>query len=367
MRYGILALLLLLAAVSGCNKKTTIDPSRYGRGPAVEQPNSSFSDASAVPAAQQDSLGEKDLQPAPQVAETPHTDSSLPTPKLAPPVQQAPAVQPSQPAPPREMVIYQVGVFSDIANATAMKNKLDKAGFETSIERDVSLPQPVYRVTAKWYGSDPEGRARLQDAGVMDAIVLGGSKRPGGSAPAPAPNYSDAAPAPAAGGSLLCYQVGVFSDPINAARMRDKLDAQGIRVDTPEEAVDGRTYYKVIAMLPGPKEDAQGRLAMLGFPDPIFLPSASAGMAAPAAAQAAVPAAAPGGTVSFQVGSFTDVANAEALRNRLNGAGITSEIELIALDGGNRYRVVATGTGSPSDVEATLRQMGVQNPLLLHR
>ncbi len=352
MRYGILALMLLLTAVAGCNGKTTIDPSRYGRGPAVQVPNDSLAPPPA-PVGEQGQLGETDLQPAPQVAQTPQAEKPLPAPKLAPP----------PPQEPREVVIYQVGVFSDIANATAMKSKLDRASFETSLERDVSLPQPVYRVTAKWYGSDPEGRARLQDVGVVDAIVLGGSQRPAQPAPAPEPAFSSPAPA----GPLLCFQVGVFSDPVNAARMRDKLDSQGIRADTPEEVVDGRTYYKVIAMLPGSKEEARGRLAMLGFPDPIYLPSATANTAVPPNLPADAPGDVHSSMVSFQAGSFNDVENAEALRRKLNSAGFTAEIELISLEAGNRYRVVATGSGTPASVEASLRQLGVQNPLLLRR
>ncbi len=352
MRYGILALLLLLAAVAGCNRKTTIDPSRYGRGPAVNVPNDSLTPPPPVSVGEQSQLGEKDLQPAPQVAQTPRTERPQPAPKLAPP--------PVQAQEPREVVIYQVGVFSDIANATALKSKLDQASFETSLERDVSLPQPVYRVTAKWYGSDPEGRARLQDVGVMDSIVLGGSQRP---APAPAAAIAPATPA----GPLLCFQVGVFSDPLNAARMRDKLDSQGVRADTPEEMVDGRTYYKVIAMLPGPKEEARGRLAMLGFPDPIYLSNASANTAVPVNTPANAPGDVHSSMVSFQAGSFSDLENAEALRRRLNSAGFTAEVELFTLNGANRYRVVATGSGTPASVEASLRQAGVQNPLLLHR
>lgn len=368
MRYFLLALVLLLA-LGGCQQKKTISPTRYTPQEKSEQAVVEPPAAAPAPSAAS-SVKENDVVPAPKLA-----PESRPAPKPAAP----PPPKPMPPAPPAksaEEVTYQIGAFSKRENALALAGRAESAGFSVVVEDDVSMAMPQHRVLATYAGSDGEARGKLLDMGVYDPILVGGRVDPTLKKQAAASQPATQSSSRPEGG--VSYQVGAFGEIENATQIKNQLEQDGFHVEL-EETSDPATRYRVIATWPGTDEEGRARLLEHDIFNPIIVSAGPQGHAAPppSATPAAEPVPAPAPPVApkaepqgedlfrFQVGAFSSIENAEALRTRLDKAGFKTEMELVEEQGAPKYRILAIKRGAVPVLRQELMSLGVNNPILL--
>lgn len=379
----IVSLVLVLTAImalAGC-QKTKIPPERYAgsgnsQSGAVTQPTTIQPPAEKSGGVKSSDLSES---PAPGVA-----SSQTPAPKpVAAPTAGSPAPQPQagQVNPAREVVTYQIGAFSKPENAQALAQKVEALGFSTSVENDAAAGAPSHKVLATWRGSDAEGRARLNEVGVYDPILIGGRVDPrdqDNMQSMPAATSYVPEPAGALPATGVSYQVGAFAMEANAVQLKRQLEEDGFTVTLQNTPQDPDTKYRVVATWPGTDEEGRARLLEHDIFDPMIVQSgpqpAASTTTIPAASQApaepvapAAPDASPQAEqhYTFQVGAFGAVENAEMLRDQLRGVGFETDVELVEEQGKPKYRVIARKQGSVPALRKELMDMGVANPILL--
>ncbi|WP_027184681.1 SPOR domain-containing protein [Desulfovibrio inopinatus] len=129
---------------------------------------------------------------------------------------------PQQEGPSYE-VTYQVGAFLNEESATTLTEKLQSAGFDTSIEQ-----------------------ARVDD--VVFYRVLVSHKGP----------------------ILITYQAGAFTDLANAEKLRDDLQAKGMECSIESAVIDGVTYHRVYVQNQGGITEMIAKLKNMGLGEPLF-------------------------------------------------------------------------------------------------
>ncbi len=173
---------------------------------------------------------------------------------------------------------YQVGSFSQEANAIQLKNQLERDGFTVRIEPLVANGAPAWRVIATWPGTDEEARARLLEHDIFRPVLLQKGASPA-SPPAPAPTPP---PAPTATGvphpadeptveDSYRFQVGSFKAVENAEALQQRLKAGGFSAEIELVEEGGEPKYRVIARKRGTVQNLREALARMGVMNPLLL------------------------------------------------------------------------------------------------
>lgn len=190
------------------------------------------------------------------------------------------------------------------------------------------------------------------------------SARPEPAKPAPAPVAAARLPAATAGGDYA-VGFGAYATRANAGTVVDRLRKENLPAYVEETTVGGRDAWRVRIGPYASRADAEsariaaGRIGSsatasvvaLDASAPSTTPAAAPAKPAatsPAAATAAkpapaasTPAAASGTGFAVQLGAFSSVADANALRDRARGAGIAAFTETVQTDRGPLTRVKA--------------------------
>lgn len=208
-----------------------------------------------------------------------------PTLRTPPPARKPEAYQ--APAPHSSAVrglSYQVGSFSQEANAQQLKTQLERDGFAVRIEPVAANGATAWRVIATWPGTDEEARARLLEHDIFRPVLLQkGALQPPASAPAPAPPpvpvpgpEQVSAPAyipddePTVADSFR-FQVGAFQAVENAEALQQRLKAGGFSAEIELVEEGGEPKYRVVARKRGTVRELREALARMGVMNPILL------------------------------------------------------------------------------------------------
>lgn len=209
---------------------------------------------------------------------------------------------------------------------------------------------------------DDEGPAQAVDAATGEPLAAAPESAPEPEpAPAPAPTPAPAAakeplPASTAGGRFA-VNVGTFSNTANAEALSGKLRAAGLPVLREALQVDGKPATRLRV---GPyAERTVAEAARLRAE------AASGSRAVVVTLDAAAPATAPSraataARVGFavQLGAFSSEADANALRDRADGAGFVAFVQRVNTDRGAVWRV-RVGPEADRDAAERLRtQLG---------
>jgi cell division protein FtsN len=191
-----------------------------------------------------------------------------PPPAREPEAYPAPAPQPSA----VRGLSYQVGSFSQEANAQQLKSQLERDGFTVRIEPVVTNDAPAWRVIATWPGTDEEARARLLEHDIFRPVLLQKGV-PLATAPPPAPASAPMdlpEDEPTAEDSFR-FQVGAFQAVENAEALQQRLKAGGFSAEIELVEEGGEPTYRVVARKRGTVPELREALARMGVMNPILL------------------------------------------------------------------------------------------------
>lgn len=147
-----------------------------------------------------------------------------------------------------------------------------------------------------------------------------------------------AGPAPAASGRFV-VNLGSFANAANAKALSDRLKALGIAVSSEAISVEGKPAQRLRA---GPfRTRAEAEAAALRISQAEPGSKFAVGELENAAPVAAAPASRVAGGFAVQVGALKDEAEANALRERIRGAGFAAYVERAQTDAGVLWRVRA--------------------------
>jgi len=195
----------------------------------------------------------------------------------------------------------------------------------------------------------------------------------------PAPSTGSASIQPSqtalpAGHEEVTYQIGAFSQEHNARELAGKAQAAGFRAVVEEGESTGIAQHRVIVTYSGTDREARSQLLDLGVYDPILLGGRVVPGPTPQPAphaepqghiqpgQSATPP--PAGGVSYQVGAFAQVENANQIKRQLEEDGFHVRMEQTA-DAATRYRVIATWPGTDEEGRARLLEHDIFNPIIV--
>ncbi len=203
-----------------------------------------------------------------------------PTLRTPPPARKPEAYQ--APAPHSSAVrglSYQVGSFSQEANAQQLKTQLERDEFTVRIEPVVANGATAWRVIATWPGTDEEARARLLEHDIFRPVLL---QKGVPQAPAPPPPVPVPAPEPVSAPTYLPddeptvadsfrFQVGAFQAVENAEVLQQRLKAGGFSAEIELVEEGGEPKYRVVARKRGTVPELREALARMGVMNPILL------------------------------------------------------------------------------------------------
>lgn len=252
---------------------------------------------------------------------------------------------------------FQAGSFGSQANADALKQDLTANGFTVDIESSQAGAGSVFRVYATHEGTEEQVKNLLAGAGIMEPIPVQ-TRCPEGAA---ANAVDSASGAGALEGDAMAmeqvtYQAGSFSDYDNANGLKQILDAKGFTSRVEEVQEGEAVHYRVIADYHGSDDEARAKLIEAGVTNPLLLSRASTS----SLQREEEPYTGPKpGQLTFQVGAFGSMENAQTLKTALEARGFTVHIQ----ETGAAYRVLASRSGTEEEIRAILAEEGIFNPL----